>query len=147
MEKPGSEASRVNRREFCKTTPCAAVGILTGTLVSGKTTAGKGGLTTEGLSLEEEMMQGKVSSIQLKVISQEGHCGLGHKTGDVCTFTESGLEGKLCIHAMYSVLPKVFAMMHEARFPWLPDPDIATHACPDASNPVVFEVKRLRESS
>ena len=89
-------------------------------------------------------MQEEISGVQLKVISQKGTCGLGHGVGDTCTFTETGLDGKLCIHAMYSVLPKVFAMMYEAKFPWLEDADVATHACPDASNPVVFEVKRLR---
>lgn len=38
-------------------------------------------------------------------------------------FTELGAGGKICIHALYSMLPAVFAMMYEARFPWLEDPD------------------------
>ncbi len=38
------------------------------------------------------------------------------------------------------MLPAVFAMMFEARFPWLQDPDKKTHACPDAAFPVVFEI-------
>jgi uncharacterized repeat protein (TIGR04076 family) len=44
---------------------------------------------------------------------------------------------------MYSMLPKVFALCYDASFPWLADPDIASHACPDAENPVVFEIRRL----
>jgi uncharacterized repeat protein (TIGR04076 family) len=37
------------------------------------------------------------------------------------------------------------AMRYGAVFPWLKDQDVATHACPDAYNPVVFEVRRIRE--
>ena len=70
---------------------------------------------------------------------------LGHKVGDVVTFTESGVEGRICIHALYSMMPAVFAMLFDSRFPWLEDPDTKTHACPDAYNPVVFEITRLRE--
>jgi uncharacterized repeat protein (TIGR04076 family) len=35
-------------------------------------------------------------------------------------------------------------MMFEAQFPWLKVPDKKTHACPDAYNPVVFEIMRIR---
>lgn len=90
-------------------------------------------------------MNKQVKAITAKVISVKGECGI-HKTGDSCTFTTTGVEGRICIHAMYSMLPKVFAMMYDARFPWLEDPDTATHACPDAANPVVFEIKRIYES-
>jgi uncharacterized repeat protein (TIGR04076 family) len=43
------------------------------------------------------------------------------------------------------MLPKVFAMMFDARFPWAKDPDVLTHPCPDAANPVVFELIRIHE--
>jgi uncharacterized repeat protein (TIGR04076 family) len=37
-------------------------------------------------------------------------------------------------------------MRYGADFPWLQDDkDVATHACPDAYNPVVFEIRRVRE--
>jgi uncharacterized repeat protein (TIGR04076 family) len=55
------------------------------------------------------------------------------------------VEGRICIHALYSMLPAVFAMLFDAKFPWLEDPDTKTHACPDAYNPVVFEITRVRE--
>jgi uncharacterized repeat protein (TIGR04076 family) len=87
----------------------------------------------------------RVKAITVQVISVKGECGI-HKTGDSCTFTETGVQGRICIHAMYSMLPKVFAMMYGARFPWLQNPDTATHACPDAANPVVFEINRIYES-
>jgi uncharacterized repeat protein (TIGR04076 family) len=83
--------------------------------------------------------------VQLTVIDQRGTCGFGHKVGDVITFTERGIEGEICFSALYSVLPKVMAMRYGAEFPWLEDRDVATHACPDAYNPLVFEVRRIRE--
>lgn len=125
---------RIKRRDFCKKASCAALGIYAG---------GKGLLAID--PLKEESMEKKVTSIQVKVKSQKGTCGLGHKVGDVASITESGIDGKICIHALYSMLPAVFAMMYEARFPWLEDPDTKTHACPDAYNPLVFEIKRIRE--
>ena len=80
-----------------------------------------------------------------RVISQEGHCAAGHQVGDEIVFDGMTVQGELCIHALYSLLPKVFAMRFGADFPWLDDPDKATHACPDAYNPVVFEIRRVRE--
>ena len=83
----------------------------------------------------------------LKVIKQEGTCAAGHKVGDevVINFDENKIEGKVCLHALYSVLPKVFAMAYGAEFPWLEDRDVSTHACPDAWNPLVYEVRRIRK--
>jgi len=60
-------------------------------------------------------------------------------------FDGQTVQGRICLSALYSFLPKVFAMRYGATFPWLSDPDVATHACPDARNPVVFEIRRIRE--
>jgi uncharacterized repeat protein (TIGR04076 family) len=47
--------------------------------------------------------------------------------------------------ALYSFMPKVFALRYGAHFPWLKDnKDVSKHACPDANNPVVFEIRRIR---
>ncbi len=90
-------------------------------------------------------MARKVKEVRGKVLSVKGTCGQGHKAGDVVTFTEGGVAGHVCIHAMYSMLPKVFAMMFNAEFAWAGNPDVLTHACPDAFNPVVFELTRVYE--
>lgn len=83
--------------------------------------------------------------IEVKVISQTGTCEFGHRVGDTIAFDGETIQGRVCYSALYSFLPKVFAMRYEARFPWLKkDKDVATHACPDATNPVVFEVRRIR---
>lgn len=80
-----------------------------------------------------------------RVIKQEGNCVAGHQVGDEVVFDGDTVQGMVCIHALYSFLPKVFAMRFGSDFPWLEDRDVATHACPDAFNPVVFEIRRLRE--
>ena len=84
--------------------------------------------------------------IILKVVKQEGQCIAKHEIGDefLISFEKNEIQGKICLHALYSVLPKVYAMAYGAEFPWLEDPDVSTHACPDAWNPLVFEVRRIR---
>ena len=91
-------------------------------------------------------MANEILAVEAKVLSQKGSCALGHKVGDVVKFTEYGVEGQICIHALYSMLPAVFAMLFDAKFPWLDNPDVKTHACPDAYNPVVFQISRIRKS-
>jgi uncharacterized repeat protein (TIGR04076 family) len=127
----------MKRRDFCKTVPCiAAAAICPATLR---------GTSPNNLSNKERIMSNKITAVQAKVLSQKGSCALGHKIGDVVEFTETGIQGKICIHALYSMMPAVFAMLFDAQFPWLKDPDTKTHACPDAYNPVVFEITRIRE--
>lgn len=123
---------RINRRAFCKTASCAALGLMYAAGLDGR-------------SYKEARVDNKITSVQVKVKSQKGSCAIGHKVGDRATITETGIDGKVCIHALNSMLPAAFAMLFEAEFPWLKDPDSKTHACPDAANPVVFEMTRMRE--
>jgi len=51
----------------------------------------------------------------------------------------------LCIFAFGSLLPFITPLMYGGSFPWEKDPDMTTVACPDAENPVVFEIRRLRD--
>ena len=131
-----------NRREFCKKVPCATMGALvsSGVLAS---FIKELTLSNDYISQNENVMASIVSA---KVISQKGSCGINHKVGDEIIFTEDGVKGKICIHALYSFLPKVFAMMYDSHFPWLDDPDVSTSACPDAYNPVVFEISRKEKT-
>jgi len=84
--------------------------------------------------------------VTAKVISRQGTCAFGHETGDEVVFDGETVQGRICLHALYSFMPKVFAMRYGADFPWLKEnKDVSTHACPDAYNPVVFEIRRIRE--
>jgi uncharacterized repeat protein (TIGR04076 family) len=80
-----------------------------------------------------------------RVIRVEGQCDAGHQVGDQIVFDGQTVQGKVCISALYSFLPKVFALMYGADFPWLEDKDVSTSACPDASeNRAIFEFRRVR---
>ena len=82
--------------------------------------------------------------VEVKIISQKGTCQFGHQVDDVVLFDGETIQGRICLSALYSFLPKVFAMRYGADFPWLKkNKDISTHACPDAYNPVVFEIRRI----
>jgi len=146
-KKVTKQSCQINRREFCKRIPCAAVGAIFSTSLIGMTLKGDTTIPSskESNYKKEEIMAKKITAVTAKVISQKGTCALGHKIGHKVKFTESGVEGKICIHALYSMLPGGFGMMYESRFPWLKDPDKKTHACPDAYSPVVFEIERIRE--
>jgi uncharacterized repeat protein (TIGR04076 family) len=94
----------------------------------------------------EKSTEDKGYRVVAKVISRQGVCNFGHKVGDEVVFDGETVQGRVCLHALYSFLPKVFAMRYGAEFPWLKEnKDVSTHACPDAYNPVVFEIRRKRE--
>jgi len=82
--------------------------------------------------------------VSIRVISQKGTCALEHKVGDQWVVDEKTPKG-LCIFAFGSLLHSLPALMYGGSFPWESDPDMTTVACPDPDNPVVFELRRLRE--
>jgi len=86
--------------------------------------------------------------IVVTVRAVKGTCKFGHQVGDQVVFDGETVNGRICMSALYSFLPKVFAMRYGADFPWLDaaHKDVATHACPDAHNPVVFEIRRVKTS-
>ena len=81
--------------------------------------------------------------IVARVVSVKGECGFNHKVGDEVVFDGETIKGRVCLSALYSFLPKVFALRYGAEFPWLEDKNVSIHACPDPHNPVVFEIRRV----
>jgi uncharacterized repeat protein (TIGR04076 family) len=82
--------------------------------------------------------------VRVKVVSQKGSCEAGHKVGDEWLVGEKTPEG-LCIFAFSALMPFITPLMYGGSFPWEKDPDMTTVACPDGQNPVVFELRRLRD--
>ncbi|MFC1892919.1 TIGR04076 family protein [Chloroflexota bacterium] len=80
----------------------------------------------------------------IRVISQKGTCTLGYKVGDQWVIEKKTPEG-LCLAAFNSLFPRLNVLMFGGAFPWEADPDRTTIACPDAANPVVFELRRLHD--
>jgi len=85
-----------------------------------------------------------MSVIEISVISRKGKCAFGHKVGDRIVFDGRSIKGDICYSALTTLLPKVFAMRYDATFPWAQDKNVILSACPDAENPVVFEIRRAK---
>lgn len=82
--------------------------------------------------------------VAIKVVSQKGTCAAGHKVGDEWVVGEKTAAG-ICISAFHSLLPSLGVLRYSGTFPWAEDPDTSIDACPDAANPVVFELRRLHK--
>lgn len=82
--------------------------------------------------------------IIVKVISQKGECGAGHKVGDEWIISSKTPEG-ICLSAFNVLYPNVRLLMFGGTLPWGDDKDATILACPDAKNPVVFEVRRIKK--
>lgn len=83
-------------------------------------------------------------SVVAKVVSQKGTCEAGLKVGDEFSVGEKTPDN-ICSFAYTAIFPFAVALMTGGSFPWEKDPDRTTVACPDAENPVVIELKRVRQ--
>jgi uncharacterized repeat protein (TIGR04076 family) len=80
----------------------------------------------------------------VRVVSQKGTCAHEHKVGDQWVVEGKTPEG-VCLSAFNALYPSLRVLRFGGSFPWEADPDVTTLACPDAANPVVFELRRLHE--
>ena len=86
--------------------------------------------------------------VKVRVISQRGDCGQGHKVGD--EFVVKSANGSrhtpagICLSAFNALYPALRALAFGGSMPWAEDPDVSTCACPDGENPVIFELRRIR---
>ncbi len=81
--------------------------------------------------------------VSAKVVSQKGHCAVGHKVGDEFVIGETAPKG-MCCWAFYTIFPFVSVLQLGGGFPWEEKSDETTVACPDPGNPVVFALKRMK---
>ena len=79
-----------------------------------------------------------------KITSQEGHCGAGHKVGDEWVISAATPPG-MCMSLFNATYPSLRVLQFGGAHPWSSDPDITTVACPDAENPLVIELRRVRK--
>lgn len=79
-----------------------------------------------------------------KVISQKGTCGAEHKVGDEWTIGDKTPQG-ICLSAFDVLCPSIRTLRYGGTFPWEDNPDVTSIACPDAQNPVVFELRRIKK--
>jgi len=76
-----------------------------------------------------------------KVISQQGTCEAGHKVGDEIAIGQLTPPG-MCSWAFCALFPFAEVLQFGGSFPWEEDPNQTSVACPDPTNPVVFELRR-----
>ncbi|MBM2825079.1 MAG: hypothetical protein HW402_743 [Dehalococcoidales bacterium] len=82
--------------------------------------------------------------VHVRVISQQGTCAAGHKVGDEWTIATKTPAG-VCLSAFHAILPSVRVLRFGGAFPYSNDPDTAEVACPDAKNPLIFELRRVKK--
>ena len=87
-----------------------------------------------------------MTRIKATVVSQEGYCSAGHKVGDEIIFDweTHEIDGRLCLHALYSTLPKIYAMAMGGNVAFAKAEDgilVSRHACPDGYNPMILELR------
>ena len=82
--------------------------------------------------------------IRVTVVSIKGHCNAAHKVGDQWTVSGKTTDG-ICLAAFNALYPNLRCLQFGGTFPWGSDADTSVVACPDAENPVVFELKRLKK--
>lgn len=90
-----------------------------------------------------------IYTVTITVKSLEGHCVQGHKVGDQWIIDKEGkTPSGMCAHAYVSLFHAIQVLQFGGVFPFsekLGHPDICNVYCPDPSNHIVFEVRRLRE--
>lgn len=82
--------------------------------------------------------------VMAKVTKQEGTCGAEHKVGDEFLIG-SKTPGGMCLAAFYALFPMARVLQFGGASPWSRDPDKASVTCPDSKNPVIFELRRIKE--
>jgi uncharacterized repeat protein (TIGR04076 family) len=79
-----------------------------------------------------------------RIISQQGTCTAGHRVGDEFIIDDTTPNG-MCSWAFYTVFPFASTLQYKGSFPWENNSEKAVVACPDPTNPVVFELRRVKK--
>ncbi len=76
----------------------------------------------------------------------KGHCHVGHEVGDKIEL-DAHDSGGLCGFFYHDIFPYIIMLQFGGSFPdtWVEDPDVVEWECPDKSNAVKIELKRIRE--
>ncbi len=87
----------------------------------------------------------------LRIVSVKGHCAAGHKEGQEFDLSKDFILGSsgdpraICPSAFYAAFPAWRVLRHGGEFPWSEDKEKERIACPDPLNPVVMELRRVKE--
>jgi len=87
----------------------------------------------------------KIMDVRIKVVYQKGHCAFGLKEGDewiVGATTPAGI----CNAAYISLYPYLRVLQRDGTNKYHLGAKVTRVACPDAWNPIVFELSPVLES-
>jgi uncharacterized repeat protein (TIGR04076 family) len=84
----------------------------------------------------------EVYDVEIKVVSQKGTCGSGHKVGDKWLVV-GGTPGGICLSAYRIMEAYLEVLKYGGTYQWQQDPDVTMAICPDPGNPVVFQLERI----
>ena len=94
---------------------------------------------------------GNPERVILRIISVKGTCAAKHREGQEFDLSKdfslgySGDSGVLCPSAFYATYPSWRVLRHGGEFPWEEDKDKTYVACPDPMNPVLIELRRVKD--
>ncbi len=89
--------------------------------------------------------------VVLKIVSVKGTCSAGHFVGQEFDLSKdfmlgvSGNPKALCPAAFHTIFPSWRVLRHGGEFPWEKESDVTTVACPDPLNPVIIELRRVKD--
>jgi len=83
--------------------------------------------------------------VHVEITSIKGKCPLGHMIADKWLVEGGRTPGGICAAAWNAIFPYVRVLSAGGAFDWAKDKDVMSFACPDAENPVVFELRRLKD--
>ena len=88
-----------------------------------------------------------LKNVLVEVISQQGVCVTGHRTGDKWVIQNKTVDG-LCAAAFVGMYGCLFALNNGALLSWAnTDGTSVEIACPDRDNPVVFQLTMLPDDA
>lgn len=78
------------------------------------------------------------------IIDVKGACNAGHKKGDTLELSGHNTGG-LCGFFYHDIFPSILMLQFGGSYPWGGNPDIVELECPDRTNVVKIELKRIKE--
>ncbi|MCX5914297.1 MAG: TIGR04076 family protein [Deltaproteobacteria bacterium] len=93
----------------------------------------------------------KPAKVIMKILSVQGKCETKHHpgqefdlSGDI-TLSAAGNPGTVCPALYYAIYPNLRLLKFGGSLPWEKDENLAHVACPDPLNPVVAQLRRVKE--
>jgi uncharacterized repeat protein (TIGR04076 family) len=83
-----------------------------------------------------------IHDVKIKIVSQKGSCGAGHKKGDEWVI-RGQTPAHMCNAAYTALAPFVRTLQYGGEYEWPLGSGTLQLCCTDPFNPVVFEITRI----